>query len=101
MGGRRYRDGSSAIESLTLKCPRFSGRPSSGMVFHSWRLQPTPPGRFGSAAGGISGFRYGAVGTDTGGSVSLPASYWGAGALKPAYGLVSTRGFFPSWSGSS
>jgi len=42
---------------------------------------------------------YGAIGTDTAGSIRLPAAYCGISGLKPTYGLVSTRGILPlSWS---
>jgi aspartyl-tRNA(Asn)/glutamyl-tRNA(Gln) amidotransferase subunit A len=53
----------------------------------------------GSAAAVASGLCYGAIGTDTAGSIRLPAACCGIVGLKPTYGLVSTRGVIPlSWS---
>jgi aspartyl-tRNA(Asn)/glutamyl-tRNA(Gln) amidotransferase subunit A len=37
----------------------------------------------------------GAIGTDTGGSVRIPAAFSGVSALRPTFGLVSTTGVFP------
>ena len=46
-----------------------------------------------------AGLCYGAIGTDTAGSIRLPAAYCGITGLKPSFGLVSVRGVIPlSWS---
>lgn len=49
----------------------------------------------GSAAAVASGMCFAAVGTDTAGSIRLPASLCGVVGFKPTYGLVSTRGIIP------
>jgi aspartyl-tRNA(Asn)/glutamyl-tRNA(Gln) amidotransferase subunit A len=53
----------------------------------------------GSASAVAAGLCYGAIGTDTAGSIRLPAACCGITGFKPTYGLVSTRGVIPlSWS---
>jgi aspartyl-tRNA(Asn)/glutamyl-tRNA(Gln) amidotransferase subunit A len=53
----------------------------------------------GSAAAVAASLCYGALGTDTGGSVRLPAAFCNIVGLKPTYGRVSARGVIPlSWS---
>jgi aspartyl-tRNA(Asn)/glutamyl-tRNA(Gln) amidotransferase subunit A len=49
----------------------------------------------GSAAAVAAGLGYGAIGTDTAGSIREPAALCGVVGLKPTYGRVSARGVIP------
>jgi aspartyl-tRNA(Asn)/glutamyl-tRNA(Gln) amidotransferase subunit A len=56
----------------------------------------TPGGSSGgSAAALVLGLADAALGTDTGGSIRIPAACCGVVGLKPTYGLVPTDGIFP------
>jgi aspartyl-tRNA(Asn)/glutamyl-tRNA(Gln) amidotransferase subunit A len=67
-----------------------------GPVRNPWALDRIPAGSSGgSAAAVISDLAFGALGTDTGGSVRMPAAYCSIVGLKPTYGLVSIRGIIP------
>ena len=76
------------------------GVTTSSTVFGD-TLNPLDPTRIpgGSSGGTAAAIAYGAVaaglGTDTGGSVRIPAALCGVAGFKPTYGVLPTRGIFP------
>src|SRR5262249_26606531 len=64
-----------------------------------WGLNIDPAGSSsGCGAAVAAGLAFGAIGTDTGGSIRWPAFCCGIAGIKPTYGRVSRRGVFPlSW----
>jgi aspartyl-tRNA(Asn)/glutamyl-tRNA(Gln) amidotransferase subunit A len=71
-----------------------------GAVTNPWNLGYITGGSSsGSAAAVAAGLCAAAIGTDTAGSIRLPAACCGIVGHKPSYGLVSTAGVIPlSWS---
>ena len=70
-----------------------------GPVHNPWALDRVPGGSSGGAAAAVAAdLCFGALGTDTAGSVRIPASCCGVVGLKATYGRVSNRGVIPlSW----
>ncbi len=73
-----------------------SNNPHFGRVENPYRLGHTPGGSSGGSGAAVAaGLCCAAMGSDTGGSIRIPASYCGTVGLKPSYGLISTRGVVP------
>ncbi|HAV77433.1 MAG TPA: Asp-tRNA(Asn)/Glu-tRNA(Gln) amidotransferase subunit GatA [Anaerolineae bacterium] len=73
--------------------------PHYGTARNPWDTERIAGGSSsGSAIAVATGMALGALGTDTGGSIRIPASLCGVVGFKPTRGRVSTRGVFPlSW----
>ena len=74
--------------------------PDFGETRNPWGLDRTAGGSSGGSAAAVcAGLAYGALGSDTGGSIRSPAAYCGLAGLKPSYGRASRHGVLPlSWS---
>lgn len=77
-----------------------SNNPHFGPVRNPWDRSRVAGGSSGGSAAAVaSGMGFASIGSDTRGSIRIPAAACGIVGLKPTYGLVSTRGVIPlSWS---
>lgn len=101
---RRLREAGAVIVGKT-HMPEFAYSPASnnhhyGPVRNPWNLEHDTGGSSsGSGSAVAAGLVYGATGSDTGGSIRMPAALCGLVGLKPTFGLVSARGAVSlSWS---
>ena len=70
--------------------------PHYGTCRNPWNLEKTPGGSSGGSAAAVAAhLAYGAIGSDTSGSIRVPAAACGIVGLKPTYGRVGKSGVFP------
>ncbi len=77
-----------------------SVNPHFGAVRNPWDLERIAGGSSGGSAASVSACMvWASLGTDTSGSIRIPAALCGVVGLKPSYGRVSKHGVIPlSWS---
>lgn len=103
-------DTASAVQALLNAGARFIGKTHTDEFAYSMNgenphygtpVNPRAPGRIpggsssGSAAAVAAGLADIALGTDTGGSIRLPASYCGLIGLRPTHDRIDTHGLQP------
>jgi aspartyl-tRNA(Asn)/glutamyl-tRNA(Gln) amidotransferase subunit A len=96
---RRLREAGAVITGKTTTAEFACGLPDPSKPFplpNPWDLRAYPGGSSsGSGSGVASGMFYAALGTDTAGSVRIPAAWCGVSGLKPTFGRVSKAGCIP------
>ena len=85
----------------TTNCPEFLMAYESANLLHGrtsnpWDLERTPGGSSGGESAAIAaGLSAAGLGSDSGGSVRVPAHFTGICALKPTPGRIPARGHLP------
>ena len=96
----RYKE-AGAVMLGKLQTHEFAYGPTSeysmfGATHNPWNLERVTGGSSGGSGAAVAlGLCAGATGSDTGGSIRMPASCCGIVGLKPTYGRASRHGIFP------
>jgi len=73
-----------------------TNNPHFGPARNPWDLSRIPGGSSGGSAAAVAaGLCYGSIGTDTGGSIRIPAALCGIVGIKPTFGCVSVADVIP------
>lgn len=94
-------DGAGALQLGTLNMAEFAFGPTGhnwhfGHARNAWNPSRVTGGSSsGSATAVAARLCYGALGSDTGGSIRMPAFFCGLAGMKPTYGRVSRAGAMP------
>jgi len=73
-----------------------TNNPHFGPTRNPWDLSRIPGGSSGGSAAAVTaGLCYGSIGTDTGGSIRIPAALCGIVGVKPTFGRVSVADVIP------
>ncbi len=98
-------DAAGAVELGALNMSEFAAGATGhnrhyGDCRNPWNIERTPGGSSsGSGAAVAARLVFGSLGSDTGGSIRIPAHFNGLVGLRPTYGRVSRFGVVPrSWS---
>jgi len=101
---RRLRDAGAVIVGKTSTMEFAIGIADPAKPFpvprNPWDVERWPGGSStGTASGTAAGLFYGGIGTDTGGSIRIPAAFCGVTGLLPTFGRVPKAGCVPvAWS---
>jgi aspartyl-tRNA(Asn)/glutamyl-tRNA(Gln) amidotransferase subunit A len=97
---RRLREAGTVLLGKT-NTHEFAYGPTGDRSFFGPTRNPRDPGKItggssgGSGAAVAAGLCYGAIGSDTGGSIRIPAALCGVVGMKPTFGRVGKSGVFP------
>lgn len=73
-----------------------TNNPHFGPTRNPWNVSRIPGGSSGGSAAAVAaGLCYGSIGTDTGGSIRIPAALCGIVGIKPTFGRVSVADVVP------
>jgi Asp-tRNA(Asn)/Glu-tRNA(Gln) amidotransferase A subunit family amidase len=91
---RLRRDGANFIGKTVTQ--EFAAGVVSAPCRNPWDLDRIPGGSSGGSAAAVAiGTCLGALGSDTGGSIRIPAAVTGTVGLKPTYGRLPLKGVYP------